>query len=40
LRSYVEESSGPEENMDDAQKASKHQELEQLAQYVDGVFGS
>ena len=40
MRSYVEESSGPEENMDDVQKASKQQELEQLAQYVDGVFGS
>jgi len=40
MRSYVEESSAPEESMDGAQKASKQQELEQLAQYVDGVFGS
>jgi hypothetical protein len=40
MRSYVDESSGPEDAMDDAQRASKQKELSDLAQYVKGVFGS
>jgi hypothetical protein len=40
VRSYVDESSGSEDAMDDAQRASKQKELRDLAQYVEGVFGS
>lgn len=40
MESYVEESFGPDENLDSTQKEIKQKELEHLIQYVNGVFKS
>lgn len=39
MESYVEESFGPDENSNSAQKKSKQREMEQLMRYVNDVFG-
>jgi len=40
MKSYVDESSGSDENLDSTEKERKQKELEQLIQYVNGVFKS
>ncbi len=39
MKLYIEESFGLDESLDDTQKALKQNELEQLMQYVNNVFG-
>ncbi|MBI4281410.1 hypothetical protein HY625_01170 [Candidatus Uhrbacteria bacterium] len=40
MKSYIDESFGSDQNLDDAQRKLKQKELEQLMRYVQGVFAS